>query len=72
MADESIKASTEQADSNDVTVAHDAWFRAEVETAIREADDPNCIWVSQEEVSRRLARIRTECEERINPSDSQQ
>lgn len=25
---------------------HDAWFRAEVEAAIKEADDPNTKWVS--------------------------
>jgi hypothetical protein len=31
---------------------YDAWFRAEIEEAIREADDPNCVWVSNEEVER--------------------
>ncbi len=29
---------------------HDAWFRAEVEQAIREADAPNAVWISNEEV----------------------
>jgi hypothetical protein len=31
---------------------YDAWFRAEIDEAIREADDPNCVWVSNEEVER--------------------
>ncbi|WP_274629807.1 hypothetical protein [Arvimicrobium flavum] len=29
---------------------HDAWFRSEVEQAIREADDPNTAWIPHEEV----------------------
>jgi hypothetical protein len=35
--------------------AHDAWFRAEVRQAIREADDPNAVWISQEDVERESA-----------------
>lgn len=31
---------------------HDAWFRAEVEQALREADAPDAEWVSHEEVRR--------------------
>jgi len=27
-------------------VQHDAWFRKEVEQSLREADDPNTVWVS--------------------------
>jgi predicted transcriptional regulator len=34
---------------------HDAWFRREVELAVREADDPRAAWDSQEEVKRRSA-----------------
>jgi len=30
----------------------DAWFRREVENAVREADDPNVQWHSQAEVKR--------------------
>lgn len=37
---------------------HDAWFRAEAEQAVREADDPNADWVSDEEVRRRSAEHR--------------
>jgi predicted transcriptional regulator len=29
---------------------HDAWFRAEVEQSLREAEDPNVEWVPHEEV----------------------
>lgn len=29
---------------------YDAWFRAEVEAALREADDPNAEWVPNEQV----------------------
>lgn len=38
--------------------AHDAWFRAEVEQALREADDPNAVWMSNDEVKRQSARSR--------------
>jgi DNA-damage-inducible protein J len=36
------------------------WFVSEVEAAVREADDPNCVWVSNEEVKRRMALRRAE------------
>jgi predicted transcriptional regulator len=29
---------------------YDAWFIAEVEEGLREADDPNTVWITQEEV----------------------
>lgn len=35
--------------------AYDAWFRAEVEQALKEADDPNAEWISNEEVEREAA-----------------
>jgi len=34
---------------------HDAWFRREVKMAVREADDPQAAWSSQEEVKRKSA-----------------
>lgn len=40
--------------------AHDAWFRAEVKQALREADSPDAIWVSNEEARRRSAIKRAE------------
>jgi len=38
--------------------AYDTWFRSEVEQALREADDPNTVWVSNEEVERKSAERR--------------
>jgi len=31
--------------------AHDKWFRAQVEQALQEADDPNTVWLSNEKVN---------------------
>ena len=39
---------------------HDAWFRAEVEQGLREADDPNVILVPNEEVEANWQRRRAE------------
>lgn len=38
--------------------AHDAWFKAEVEQALKEADDPATQWVSHEAVMTKLAKRR--------------
>ncbi len=38
--------------------AHDKWFRAEVEQAMKEADDPNAVWVSNDEVKAESAKRR--------------
>lgn len=38
--------------------AHDAWFKGEVEQAIKEADDPVTQWVSHETVMTKLAKRR--------------
>jgi antitoxin component of RelBE/YafQ-DinJ toxin-antitoxin module len=52
--------------------SYDAWFRAEVEEALREADDPNTVWIPHEEVMRRSAERRVkwqaEIERRRKPS----
>jgi hypothetical protein len=40
--------------------AYDAWFRAEVEQAIREADSPDAKWYTQEEVESIFAARRAE------------
>ena len=37
---------------------HDAWFRGEVEQALREADDPNAVFIPQEEVTAQWQRRR--------------
>lgn len=39
---------------------HDAWFRAEVERAIREADAPDAVWIPNEEVERKSELRRAE------------
>jgi hypothetical protein len=46
--------------ATDAALAYDAWFRAEVEAGLREADDPNTIWVTQEEMKRGMALRRAE------------
>jgi predicted transcriptional regulator len=37
---------------------YDAWFIAEVEEGLREADDPNTVWITQEEVEANMERQR--------------
>lgn len=37
---------------------YDAWFIAEVEEGLREADDPNTLWLTQEEVEANMERQR--------------
>jgi hypothetical protein len=46
--------------ASDAALAYDAWFRSEVEAGIREADDPNAVWVSNEEVNREMSLRRAE------------
>ncbi len=44
---------------------YDDWFVSEVEAAVREADDPNCVWISHEEVGRRSAALRADLLKRL-------
>jgi predicted transcriptional regulator len=44
---------------------YDAWFRAEVEAGLREADDPNAVWLSNEEVMAHLEARKQELLKRI-------
>ena len=39
---------------------YDKWFREQVEGAIREADDPNTVWIVHEVVEEEMARERAE------------
>jgi predicted transcriptional regulator len=39
---------------------HDAWFRAEVEQGLREADDPSVVLIPHEDVIASLERLREE------------
>lgn len=41
------------------------WFRAEVELALKEADDPNTQWVSNEEAEASWAKKRAELLKRV-------
>jgi predicted transcriptional regulator len=36
-------------------VEHDAWFRAQVDLAIQEADAPGAVWVSNEDATQQWA-----------------
>jgi hypothetical protein len=36
---------------------YDTWFREQVEIGMREADDPNAVWFTQEEVMRDTAEL---------------
>ena len=45
--------------------AHDKWFRAQVEQALTEADDPATVWLSNEEVKTHSAARRAEWEKRV-------
>lgn len=45
---------------------HDKWFRAQVEQAIKEADDPNTEWVSHEDAKASWAKKRAQLLKRID------
>ena len=45
--------------------AYDAWFREEIQKALDEADDPNTVWVSHEEVEADWVKQRAELSKRI-------
>lgn len=47
---------------------YDAWFRAEVEAGLREADDPNTVWVTHEEVKANMERQRQDFLARLKAS----
>ena len=46
-------------------VAHDQWFRAQIEQGIKEADDPNTQWVTHEDAKTSWAKKRAELARRI-------
>ena len=39
-------------------VEHDAWFRAQVDLALQEADAPDAVWVSEEDAAQQWANKR--------------
>jgi len=46
--------------------AHEAWFRAEVQAGLREADAPNAVWVTQDEVDQQSAQRRIAWQAKID------
>ena len=40
--------------------AYDQWFREQVEIALKEADDPNTVWVSNDDVKKKWAKTRAQ------------
>lgn len=44
---------------------HDRWFREQVQIGLREADDPNTVWISNEEMEKEWEEMRAELEARI-------
>ena len=48
---------TGQPPIDDETAEHDAWFRAEVERGLREADDPATQWISHDQAIGEMQRL---------------
>jgi len=44
---------------------HDRWFREQVRIGLREADDPNTVWISNEDMEKEWEEMRVELEARI-------
>jgi hypothetical protein len=59
---EALKRTHEAAD-------YDKWFREQVEEAIREADDPNTVWISNEDMEKEWSAMRAELQARIAAGD---
>jgi len=49
---------------------HDRWFREQVQIGLREADDPNTVWISNEEMEKEWEEMRAELEARIAAEES--
>ena len=66
-----LKAKTSRPDSASrlktahQAAAYDKWFRDQVDEAIKEADDPNTVWVSNDDVKKHFAAKREELKRRI-------
>jgi hypothetical protein len=45
--------------------AYDTWFRSQIEEGIKEADDPNTKWVSNEDAQKYFAAKRQALEQRL-------
>ena len=49
---------------------YDKWFDAEIETALKEADDPNTEWVSNDEVKKDWERQRASLVRRLEEEEA--
>jgi toxin ParE1/3/4 len=61
-----VPISDEQSAHDAAAAAYDAWFRAEVEAGLREADDPNTVWHAQKDLNREFKKLRQELRVRID------
>ncbi|MGX9993507.1 hypothetical protein ACS4RR_031050 (plasmid) [Rhizobium sp. Z1P35] len=48
---------------------YDKWFREQVEEAIREADDPNAVWISAQDAEERMDKLRAELLAQLESGD---
>lgn len=48
---------------------YDKWFREQVGEAIREADDPNAIWISAQDAEERMDKLRAELLAQLDSGD---
>ncbi|ACI59153.1 hypothetical protein GGI64_004801 [Rhizobium leguminosarum] len=48
---------------------YDKWFREQVEAAIREADDPNTVWISAEAAEEQMDKLRAELLAQLESGD---
>ncbi len=53
----------------DAAQAHDEWMQSQIEQALLEADDPNTVWLANEEVKARSAERRAQLLKRATQSD---
>lgn len=49
---------------------HDRWFREQVQIGLREADDPNTVWISDEEANKEMDELLASLRSRL-PGDRQ-
>ncbi|MGH8845951.1 MAG: type II toxin-antitoxin system RelB family antitoxin [Polaromonas sp.] len=54
-------------DTAEEAAAHDRWFRAQVEAAVREADAPDAVFIPHDQV---MAEMRALIEQRRKKADS--
>lgn len=65
LAGKSRNDASERMRQTHAAAAYDKWFRAEVAEGIKEADDPNTKWVSNEDANKSWAKQRAELVKRV-------